>query len=58
MDQSPEPSLPGPRYRWPRFVLAALLLGIALAVLWMSVAVRRTRELRESNPLPSSTESK
>jgi len=53
MDQSPEPSSPGPRYKWPLFVLAALLLGIALAVLWMSFAVRRTRELRETNPLPS-----
>jgi hypothetical protein len=46
------PSTP-PRYRWPWFVLAAVLLGILLSVLWMSVAVRRTREQRESNPFPA-----
>jgi putative heme-binding domain-containing protein len=39
-----------PRYRWPRFVLAALVLGAVLVVVWMSVAVRQIRERRESNP--------
>jgi F0F1-type ATP synthase assembly protein I len=51
-------SPPGrPRYRWPWFVLAALLLGLALAVLWMSVAVRRAGRLRESHPAPAHDES-
>ena len=39
-----------PRYVWPWFVLAALVLGAVLAVVWMSVAVRQIRERRESNP--------
>lgn len=39
-----------PRYVWPWFVLAALVLGAVLVVVWMSVAVRQIRERRESNP--------
>jgi len=50
MDPERGISSPRPRYRWPWFVLAAVLLGILLSVLWMSVAIRRTREQRESNP--------
>ena len=30
-----------------------LILAVVLAVLWMSVAVRRTRELRDPNSMPS-----
>jgi len=37
-----------PRYRWPWFLLAAIMLGAVLVVIWMSVAVRRVREQRES----------
>jgi F0F1-type ATP synthase assembly protein I len=44
----PEPP-PRPRYTWPWFVLAFVLLGIALAVLWMSKAVERTRRERQWN---------
>jgi quinoprotein glucose dehydrogenase len=47
-DQNANPAKP--RYRWPRFVLAALVLGAVLVVVWMSVAVRQIRERRESNP--------
>jgi len=39
-----------PRYKWPWFVLAAVLLGILLSVLWVTAAARRTRELRETDP--------
>jgi quinoprotein glucose dehydrogenase len=39
-----------PRYVWPKFVLAGLVLGVVLVVVWMSVAVRQVRERRESNP--------
>ena len=39
-----------PRYRWPWFVLAAVILGAVLAVVWMSVAVRRIREQRIADP--------
>ena len=38
-----------PRYVWPWFVLAAFLLGLALAVLWLSVAVRHAEEQRAVN---------
>lgn len=45
-----------PRFVWPWFVLAGLVLGVALVFVWMSVAVKRVREMRASNPwsLPSS----
>jgi hypothetical protein len=56
MDAEREIPSSRPRYRWPWFVLAGLILGILLAVLWMSVAVRQTRELRESNPMPTGSE--
>jgi len=39
-------------YRWPWFLLAALLLGAGLAVLWVGMAARRISEMRESNPWP------
>ena len=39
-----------PRYRWPWFALAAVILGVVLAVVWMSVAVRRIREQRTADP--------
>ncbi len=37
------------RYTWPWFVLAAVVLGIALAILWVSREVARTRNQREWN---------
>jgi hypothetical protein len=48
-----------PRYRWPWFVLGAVILGVVLTVLWMSVEVRRVREQKTSNLLmaPNPTES-
>ena len=42
------------RYTWPWFVLAAVLLAIALAVLWMSKEIARTRRIRDLNePTPT-----
>ena len=42
------------RYQWPWFVLAAFLLGVALAIVWMSFAVHREKEERDVNaPLPA-----
>jgi len=38
---------PPPRYRWPWFLLAALILAVVLAVVWMSVAVKRLRAQRD-----------
>jgi hypothetical protein len=41
------------RYTWPWFVLAAVLLAIALAVLWMSKEIERARRIRDANaPAP------
>ena len=46
---------PKRRYRWPWLVLAAFLLGVALAILWMSFEVRKVEQERNLNaPLPSS----
>jgi hypothetical protein len=43
-----------PRYRWPWFVLAVFLLGVALAIVWMSYAVHREKQQRDVNaPLPA-----
>ena len=42
------------RYKWPWFVLAAVVLGLALAVLWVSIAVREVeRERSTSPPIPA-----
>jgi hypothetical protein len=42
------------RYRWPWLVLAAFLLGVALAILWMSFAVHREKQERDFNaPVPT-----
>ncbi len=48
-----------PRYRWPWFVLAAVVLGVVLAVVWMTVEVRRIRRQQAVNPwsAPLATES-
>ena len=47
-----------PRYRWPWFVLAAVLLAAALAVLWMSREIERTRRIRDLNaPTPATNRS-
>jgi hypothetical protein len=51
MDESSNQD-PKPRYRWPWFVLAAFVLAVALAVLWLSFEVRRLRRQREPYQLP------
>ena len=51
----PNEKPPPPRYQWPWFVLAAFLLGVALAILWMSFEVRKVEQERNVNaPLPAS----
>jgi hypothetical protein len=45
---------PPPRYKWPWFVLAAVLLFVALAILWMSLEVRKVEQERDvTAPLPA-----
>jgi hypothetical protein len=41
--------LPGRRYRWPWLLLGLILLGLALAVVWMEREVERTRRIRDLN---------
>ena len=42
-----------PRYVWPWFVLAAVLLGVLMAFLWMTKEIRRARLVRDlSAPAP------
>jgi hypothetical protein len=43
------------RYTWPWFVLAAVLLAIALAVLWMSKEIARARRIHDLNAPPALT---
>jgi hypothetical protein len=55
-DKGNEPNASDKRhYTWPWFVLAAVLLAIALAVAWMSKEIERTRRIRDLNaPAPQS----
>jgi type VI protein secretion system component VasK len=41
------------RYQWPWWVLAVFLLGVALAILWMSFAVRKVEQERGAIAPPS-----
>jgi hypothetical protein len=45
-------SNPPPRYTWPWIVLGFVVFGFVLAILWMTVLVRRTREQREYEAWP------
>jgi hypothetical protein len=40
------------RYTWPWFVLAAFVVAIALAMLWLSFEIRRTQRIRDLNASP------
>jgi len=40
---------PRRHYSWPWFVLAAVLLGIVLAILWMNHEIQRTKRNRDLN---------
>lgn len=43
------------RYQWPWLALAAALLAIVLAVVWMAFAVKKVeRERNFSAPMPNS----
>ena len=46
---------PKRNYQWPWIVGAVVVLGIALAIVWMSFAVRKVERERSVNaPLPNS----
>lgn len=47
--------LPKRKYTWPWFVLAAVVLGIVLAIIWVALAARKVEEQRDfGQPLPNS----
>lgn len=47
-----------PKHRWPWLVLLFFVLACLLAVVWMTVAVKRTEFIRQINlPTPASTNS-
>jgi hypothetical protein len=49
----PDEIPPQQNYKWPWFVAAAVLLFVALAVVWMGYAVHREKQERNFNaPLP------
>ena len=41
-------------YRWPWLVLAAVVLAIVLAVVWVGFAVKKVEQQRDFTPLPNS----
>ena len=49
------PNLPPRKYKWPWFVLAFVVLGIVLAVVFVALAAKKIEQQRDYNaPLPSS----
>ena len=51
-----EPNENPRRYLWPWLVLAAVLLGLVLAVFWVSLAAKKVAEQRDYNaPLPTTS---
>jgi uncharacterized membrane protein YdfJ with MMPL/SSD domain len=50
---APENNSSKPNYRWPWLVLAAVLLAIVLAVLWVAGAAKKVEQQRDFAPLPA-----
>ena len=50
----PDDNSPKQKYKWPWFVLAAVVLFFALAVLWVAIAAKKVEQQRDSAPLPAS----
>jgi hypothetical protein len=44
---------PKPTYRWPWFVLAAVILAVVLAAVWMYFEIKKTKRIQELNASPS-----
>jgi len=47
VETTDKPPLPRRRYRWPWFVLAALLAAVLLAAAWLSFEISRTQRIRD-----------
>lgn len=51
----PEENSPKRKYRWPWVALAFVILGIALAILFVAQAAKKIEQQRDDNsPLPAS----
>jgi hypothetical protein len=50
MDEEGRTTARGRRYRWPWFLLAAVVLAFLLALLWLQPVIRTIREQRQINP--------
>lgn len=49
-----EPNKNPRRYRWPWLAAAAVVLGMALAIIWVGLAARKIARERDLNaPLPA-----
>lgn len=46
-----------PKYAWPRYVLAAVLLGIVIAVVWTVRETQKLKRWRDSGQAPGQTNS-
>lgn len=56
MNELNEPNENPRHYKWPWVVGAAVVLGIILAIVWVSIEVKNVERERDMNaPLPSST---
>src|SRR6266850_2805385 len=49
MSTRPDPDEKVRRYRWPWFLLVAVILGIVLTIVWVLGAIRNVRRIRDSN---------
>lgn len=54
MDE-PNGDAPPQKYRWPWFVAAMVLLGIVLAVVFMTVAVKKLQRERDFSAPPTTS---
>ncbi len=50
----PDKNSPRRNYRWPWFAAAAVVLAIALAIVWVGIAAKKVAQQRDFAPLPSS----
>jgi len=49
----PNGNAPQQKYRWPWLVLAAVLLAIVLAIVWVGIAAKKVEQQRDFTPLPA-----
>ena len=50
MNNGEKPATARRRYRWPWFLLAAVVLAFLLVLLWLLPVIRSIREQRQINP--------